>query len=115
MFAIIICLKLWDKSFKGKKIQMYCDNQAICQVVNSGKSKCPILQDCLREIAFLAASYEFQVRMIHLSSESNRIADHLSRWDIDISHQQKFFELVDPSKVTNYEVLTECFEFSHTW
>ena len=115
MFAIIICLKLWGKSFKCKRIQMYCDNQAICQVVNSGKSKCPILQDCLREIAFLAASYEFQIRMIHLSSESNRIADHLSRWDIDISHKQKFFELVDSSKVTNYEVLTEFFEFSHTW
>ena len=115
MFAVIVCLKLWGHGFKGKKIQMFCDNQAICNVVNAGKSKCPVLQDCLREIAFLAAVHEFQIRMVHISSESNRISDHLSRIELDSSHLTKFFELVDPSKVTEYRVLPEHFQFSHSW
>lgn len=58
MFAIIICLKLWGSDFKGKRLQMFCDNQAVCQIINTGKSRCTILQDCLREIAFLAAIHE---------------------------------------------------------
>ena len=49
MFAVIICLKLWGYNFKGKKIQMSCHNQSICQVVNSGKAKDEVLQDCLKE------------------------------------------------------------------
>ena len=65
------------ENFRGKKIQMFSDNQAIYHVINAGKSNCTVLQDCLREIAFLAACYEFQVRMVHLSSESNMISDHL--------------------------------------
>ena len=115
MFAIIICLKLWGNNFKGKKLQMFCDNQAVCHVINTGKSKCTILQDCLREIAFLAACYEFQIRMVHLSSECNRLSDHLSRWDLDISHRQKFFDLVKGQTVTKSIVSQDLFHLTHTW
>ena len=115
MFATIICLKLWGNNFKGKKLQMFCDNQAVCHVINTGKSKCTILQDCLREIAFLAACNEFQIRMVHLSSECNRLSDHLSRWDLDISHRQKFFDLVKGQTVTESIVSQDLFHLTHTW
>lgn len=115
MFAVIVCLKLWGIHFKGKKIQMYCDNQSVCQVINSGKAKCEMLQECLREIAFLAAVNEFQVRMVHLSSETNRISDNLSRWDLDASHRLRFFELVNAYNLTEYEVSDTHFNFNHTW
>ena len=88
---MIICLKLLDCNFKGKRIQMFCDNQSICQVVNSGKARDEILQDSLREIAFLAAVHEFQIKMVHLESKANRISDCLSRWDIDYSHRVELF------------------------
>ena len=39
MFAVVICFKVWGSNFKGKNVQMFCDNQSICQVVNSGKTK----------------------------------------------------------------------------
>ena len=115
MFAIIICLKLWGSEFKGKRLQMFCDNQAVCQIINTGKSRCTILQDCLREIAFLAAIHEFQVRMVHLNSESNRISDHLSRWDLDIAHKQKFFDLVKAERVIESIVSQDLFNLTHTW
>lgn len=115
MFAVIICLKLWGEHFRGKKIQLFCDNQAVCIVINQGKSSCDVLQDCLREIAFLAAKNEFQIRMVHLDSVSNRLADHLSRIDIDSSHKQKFLDLVDPASVTDCKVPVELFSFIHKW
>ena len=47
-------------------------------MINSGKANCPILQSCLRELAFLSAIYECEVRSVYLDTESNRLADHLS-------------------------------------
>ena len=90
MFAIIICLKLWGKNFKGKRIIVYSDSNSACLVVNTGKARCPILQECLREICYLAAINEFELRLQHLDRQSNRIADHLSRLHLGAWHQHKF-------------------------
>ena len=93
MMAIIICLKVWGKSFKGKRIQIFCDNFAVFQVLSSGKAKCQYLQSDLREVVFLAATMEFEIRTIHIESKSNSFADHLSRWYLDSSHKESFFSI----------------------
>ena len=59
MLAVIVCLKLWGNHFRGKKIQMFYVSLPVCVLVNNGKSSSENLQDCLREVAFLAARYEF--------------------------------------------------------
>ena len=115
MFAVIICLKLWGCNFRGKRIQMFCDNQSICQVVNSGKARDEILQDCLREIAFLAAVHEFQIKMVHLESKANRISDCLSRWDIDYSHRVEFFAATQSYDLVECQVPTSFFDLIHSW
>ena len=51
--------------------------------INSGRMQDPILAACLRELWFLAASYEFELRAVHLSSAANRLADLLSRWHLN--------------------------------
>ena len=40
ILAIIICLKLWGRKFKGKRIIVFSDSNSACIVVNSGKAKC---------------------------------------------------------------------------
>ena len=115
MFAVIICLKLWRCNFKGKKIQMFCDNQSICQVVNSGKAKDEVLQDCLREIAFLAAVHEFQIKMVHLESKENRISDCHSRWDLDYSYRVKFFAATQGYELVQCDVPSSFFDLTHSW
>ena len=94
---------------------MFCDNESICQVVNSGKTKVEILQYCLREIAFLADVHEFQVRLVHLDSKSNRMSDHLSRWDLDPSHKMKFFEVTKDYDLVECHVPVHFFELTNTW
>ena len=80
MLAIVVCLKLWGKFYVGKRIQIFCDNESVCHCINSGKTQNEVLQSCLREVSFLAAIYEFQIKAVHLSSSAYRIADHLSRF-----------------------------------
>lgn len=78
------CIQLYlalnyGRNFKGKKKYRFYDNLAVCQEINSGKAQREIVQDGLREIAFVTAIYEFQVRMVHLSSKEKRICESLSR------------------------------------
>ena len=87
LLSIVICLNLWGKYFKGKRIQIFCDNEAVCQVISSGKARCELLKSGLREIAFLAATMESEIKTVHLGSKSNRISDRLSRFHLNPSHE----------------------------
>ena len=115
MFAVILCLKLWGANFKGKRIQMFCDNLNVCHCINTGKAKNQLLQQCLREVCFIAAVNEFQVRMAHLDSKANRISDHLSKWNLNIAHRNQFFELTKSFTLTECPVQDSLFNFIHTW
>ena len=64
MIAIINCLKLRGKNFKGKRfIEFFTDSNSASLVVNTGKAKCPILQECLPEICYSPVIYEFEMRL----------------------------------------------------
>ena len=93
MLSIIVCLKLWGKYFKSKRIQIFCDNEAVCQVISSGRAKCELLQSGLREIAYLAAILEFEIKTVHLDSKTNRISDLLSRFHLDPKNESQFFSV----------------------
>ena len=85
--------KTLGKVLQRTENSIFCDNESVCYCLNTGKSQYGILQSYLREVAFLAAIHEFQIRAVHFSSGSNRIADTLSRWKIDQCHRDQFFEL----------------------
>ena len=95
ILSIIICLKLWGKNFKRQRIVVFCDCQNVCQIINSGKSRSEILQDSFREICYLAACNEFELRAQHLSSKENRISDISSRWHLDNLNRSRFKDLTE--------------------
>ena len=49
-----------------------------------------ILAACLHELWFLAASHEFDLRAVHLSSAANRLDDLLSPWHLNRKFQEEF-------------------------
>jgi hypothetical protein len=44
-------------------------------------------------ICFIAATYEFEIRAKHIAGKENRIADYLSRWNLDKKYRQLFEKL----------------------
>lgn len=88
---------------------------AACIVLNTGTSKCQILQECLREICFLSAVSEFQIKLQHLSSESNRISDYLSRWYLSETFQHKFLEETKEYFLKEEKVDKSYFQFVNNW
>ena len=59
-------------------------------LLNSSRIQDKLLASCLREIWFLTAVNEFEIRACHLSSSDNRGADLLSRWHLNVKFQHKF-------------------------
>lgn len=115
ILSIVICLKLWGKYFKGQRIVVLCDNQAVSQVLNSGKSKSEFLQSALREICFLAAVNEFQLKGQFISGTSNRLADILSRWHLSSLSADKFLELTEGYALQEFKISEDMFAFVNDW
>ena len=115
MLAIIISLKLWGQYFQGKRIVIFCDNNSVCQVISSGRSRSELLQDCLREICYLAAYYQFEIKAQHLSSGENRISDYLSRWHLDDRYKIMFKELTEGYVLNEYHISDHLFNLVNKW
>ena len=84
-------------------------------MINSGRSRCEILQSCLWELTFLSAIAECEIRAIFLDSKSNRISDHLSRWNHSDFHKEQFFNLARNIELHENLVREEMFEFINNW
>lgn len=68
---------------------VHCDNFSVVSSLNSGRVRDKFLAVCLREIWFLAAVHEFELRSCHLSSSENRGADLLSRSHLNSSFPER--------------------------
>jgi len=79
LLSLLIALRLWCPKFKGKKLKVFCDNEASVTVLNSGRCRDKLMLDLLREIAFLCAVNHCMIRAVHLAGVDNRLADSLSR------------------------------------
>ena len=42
--AILVAVRLWGSAWKGLRLTVFCDNEAVVQVLNSGKTREPFLE-----------------------------------------------------------------------
>ena len=115
MITIIIALKLCGTCFKGKRIVVFCDNQSVCQVLNTGKSRSEDFQNGLREVCFLSALHECEIRTSYLTSRENRLADSLSRWHLGTKYQEDFKSITGLFDTYECSVADDLFQFVNNW
>ena len=113
LLSIIVCLKLWGS--RGKRICIYCDNQVSVLVINKGKSRSRFLQSCLREICFICAVKECELKAFYIEGRENRLPDWLSRWHLSSEFEKKFNEQVSGKHYTKLKVSEQFFRFQHNW
>lgn len=114
MLTIVVSAKLWGKFWSGRKILVKCDNESTVIIINTGRSRDPFLQACLRELILMAGRHSFEIRACHIPGVSNRIPDELSRWSLSKEHENRFWSLV-PSTAREVFVYEGLFEFCHIW
>ena len=79
MLNLDIALKLWAQKWAHSTVKFYCDNLAVVQVVNTGKTKDEWLALALRNIWLILATYDIALRIKHIKGSHNVTADMLSR------------------------------------
>ena len=60
------------------KGQLYCDNEATVAVLNAGYSHDPLIMHLLRSLFFVKAYFDLDLRVFHIPSKENVIADAIS-------------------------------------
>ena len=78
-WCCIIAARLWGHLWSGKRVAIYCDNEAVVQTITHQKPSDLELQNCLREFLFHVCTFKFQPVLLRISSEDNFVADFLSR------------------------------------
>jgi hypothetical protein len=79
LLAVLVACRSWGELLLGKKLLLYCDNESVVNIVNSGTSKCQRVMQLVRSLFFLAVRYNFDIRLRHVPGVDNTAADLLSR------------------------------------
>lgn len=115
MLTVVVALKLWGKYFTNLKVVINCDNMVTVRVLNTGASRNKFLQSCLREICWISAINNFEIKSRHILGCENRLPDLLSRWDLDIKFQLEFRERTKNMTLFRDFIEPKLFDFSHRW
>lgn len=113
LWALIISLKIWGPRLAGKAIVVHCDNEAVANLVNTGRAKEIKMQQGLCEVCYLAAKFEFEILARFLPGIQNRIPDMLSRWGKGQKYRDAFRQ--EAGRATRKPVRNSLFYFSHEW
>ena len=70
---------MWGVHWAGKVCQIFCDNDAVCDVVTHMKPKDPQMQRYLREFLYWVCKYNFHPIVSKIGTRENDVADFLSR------------------------------------
>ena len=77
---ICVALRLWAHCWAHKKIQIFCDNLAVLNALNSVVIQDNILMDCAHTLWTIAAQHDITLVYKHIYGINNKYAYCLSRW-----------------------------------
>ena len=76
---VVVATKVWARQWSGKRVLILCDNQNSCVAINSGRSRDPYMQDCIRELFLCCSVFDIEVVARHKPGSQLVRADALSR------------------------------------
>ena len=95
---ILAAIRVWANQWKHQKVSIACDNEAVVQVLSSGKTRDLTLAAIARNIQFQVALYDIDLKVRHIPGKANIIADLLSRWAL-VSQPLKKLQSLLPNHV----------------
>ena len=97
MLNVVVALKIWANTWQNTAITLFCDNLAVVEVLNQGRTKDEFLATCARNIWLLSSLFNIHIQIIHIPGKRNQVADLLSRWTmLHKPHQKLNTLLCDP-------------------
>ena len=90
MVTVMSAIKHWFSDLANLKVKIYVDNQACVCLLNYGITRCPFLASCLREIYYVLATYNIELRAEYISTKDNCLADLCSWTFSSDKHHNEF-------------------------
>lgn len=92
-----MAVTMWAQELSGKRVTIWCDNQAVVHMINKSTSSCRKCMFLLRHLTLLCMTYSCRIFCRYISTEDNYLSDLLSRQKIprflELAKQQA--EVVD--------------------
>ena len=112
--CVILSIKTWGHLWAGKTVQIFCDNDSVCDTISYLKPKDENMQIYLREFLYWVCMFNFHPSIMKIGTKENDIADFISRNYCDKDAEKFFFKenLPRQSKVHIYE---SDFQFKADW
>ena len=114
LWAIIVSLKVWGVDLRGCRFTFQCDNEAVVNVLTYGRSRDLFLQAGMREVAYLLATHECEMKVVYIPTGLNKVADNLSRW-VSPAARRAFNEFARDRFLKHVRVSYEDLKFTHNW
>ena len=94
MLTVMAAIKYWFADLSNSKVRIFVDNQACVALLNYGITRSPFLAACLREIYFVLASFNIELRANYIPTKENCLADTCSRAFTSEIHYNNFNRLL---------------------
>lgn len=117
MLAVTVSVKLWSEDLRRLRILVRTDSLNTALAINTGRSRVPFTQSCLRDLWLYASLFDFEIRALHIPGHTNIIADALSRWDTQPEFSIKFYDAASlhHDSLSEYLCPFDLFRFDCQW
>ena len=112
--CVILSLKLWGSDWMGKKVEIFCDNDSVCDVITNLKAKDSEMQKMLREFLYWVCRYNCSIRVSKIGTKENLVADFISR-NFCTTDAKKFFCAQSLPSMKYIEISDEFFSLQANW
>ena len=87
LYAATVGVVLWISKFKNQKIYLFCDNQAVVNMINNTTSGCRNCMVLIRTIVLQGLKFNVLIKAKYVRSKQNCRADALSRKKFKLFHR----------------------------
>ena len=87
IIIILVVIRVFGHMWHRQLILVKCDNDAVFQVLNSGRTKEPFLATCATSVWLEAATRDIELKYVHIMGKQNKATDLLSRCNIELQYQ----------------------------
>ena len=112
--VVIVSTKLWGEGWTSRVIQIFCDNDPVCDVIDGERPSDPAMLSLLREFKYLVCKYKFYPVMRKIKTDDNSVADHISRRH-DHAAAQSLFDTHGLGNMILVEVPDKLFDMTAPW
>ena len=81
-YPVLILIEMFGPEIQNSTIIFYCDNEAVCFIINNMTTKDPLILHFLRKLVLTLIKNNIDLRAKHIPGKKNILSDRISRFQV---------------------------------